>query len=102
MAKHQFHGRICETILTEYFLRLNYYVYTPLAANGPIDLIAVHKVTHKTILLDAKKDRIRHQKNRVSPTRVHRTRSEVQKKLGVRIAYVDFDTREVYIVPPIK
>ena len=102
MAKHQFHGRICETILTEYFLRLNYYVYTPLAANGPIDLIAVHKVTHKIVLLDAKKDRIRQQKNRRSPSRIHRKRTDVQKKLGVRIAYVNIDTRAVHIVPPIK
>ena len=102
MSKHQFYGGICETILTEHFLRLDYYVFIPLAANGPADLIAVHKVTHKIVLLDAKKDRIRQQKNRRSPSRIHRKRTDVQKKLGVRIAYVNIDTRAVHIVPPIK
>jgi hypothetical protein len=38
---------------------------------------------------------------RKNPDRVYRTRSDLQKLLGVRLAYVDIDSREVYIQPGI-
>ena len=34
-------------------------------------------------------------------TRIHRVRSDIQNRLGVRTAYVDIDTRAVHIVPEI-
>jgi hypothetical protein len=35
-------GRIAEAILIEYFLRRNCYVFAPLAAQGPIDLVVIN------------------------------------------------------------
>ena len=99
MDFRQQEGRIAETILTEYFLRLDYYVFAPLALHGPIDLIAVHAKTGDVVLLDAKKDRFRNLTDRPVPHRIHRKRKPLQKKIGVRIAYVDIDTRSVHIVP---
>jgi len=52
-------GRISETILTEYFLRRGYYVYVPLAAHGPVDVIAIHLESGKLILVDAKTNQYR-------------------------------------------
>jgi len=34
--------------------------------------------------------------------RVHRKLSSLQKQLGVRTAYIDLDTRDVHVVPPIN
>jgi len=95
-------GRIAETILTEYFLRRNYYVFAPMAAHGPVDLVVIHRETGEVVLLDAKKEHVRELKDRPNPHRIHRLRKPIQKKMGVRLAYVDIDNRTVHIVPAIE
>ena len=95
-------GKICEVILAEYFLRHDHYVFIPIAGQGPADLIVINGVTAEVILLDAKKDCFRYVKDRPVYHRVHRKRTPIQKKLGVRMAYVNIDTREVHIVPPLE
>ena len=50
-------------------------------------------------LFDAKQEPRRINTARKKPSRIYRTRSNLQKLLGVQLAYVDIDRREVYIQP---
>ena len=43
------------------------------------------------LMLDSKADNNRVNKGRISPSRMYRPRSELQKQLGVKIAYVAAD-----------
>jgi len=52
--------------------------------------------------LDAKQDAIRTTKDRKNPHRIHRPLSATQRLLNVRVAYVNIDTGEVHIVPPLE
>lgn len=94
-------GQICETILTEWLLRQGYYVCRPLAAHGPIDCVAYNE-QGQLLLLDSKQEARRVNPGRKTPTRIHRPLSALQKSLGVRMAYIDLDTRDVHVVPPIN
>jgi len=110
MDRRHIEGQICETILTEYLLHREFYVFRPQASFGPVDVIAISGKTGKVYLFDAKKDYLRYFKVKnakgrgikYGPHRIHRVRSEEQKVLGVRIAYVNIDTHEVHIVPTIE
>mgnify|MGYP003632450119 FL=1 len=93
-------GQICETILTEWLLRQGYYVLRPLAGQGPVDCVAYND-DGEILLLDSKQDASRVSTGRKVASRIHRPRSPLQKLLGVRTAYVNFETRDVHIVPPI-
>jgi hypothetical protein len=101
MDFHQQEGRIAEAILVEYFLRRNCYVFAPPAAQSPIDLVVVNPETGEIILLDAKKDskRTKGWQGRAPHHRIHRLRTPTQKRLGVRMAYVNIEDRTVHIVP---
>ena len=94
-------GQICETILTEWLLRQGYYVLRPLAGQGPVDCVAYND-DGEILLLDSKQDASRVNPGRKVAARIHRPRSPLQKLLGVRTAYVDFETRDVHVVPPIN
>ena len=94
-------GGVCETILAEYLMRNNFYVLRPYSAFGPVDIIAYNE-QGRVYLLDAKADRFRTNPNRTNPTRINRPRSRLQKLLGVHLAYVNFDTREVHFTPKIE
>jgi len=110
MYKRHAEGQICETILMEYLLRREFYVFRPQASFGPVDVIAISSRTGKVYLLDAKKERLRYFKVKnakgrgikYGPHRIHRVRSKEQKVFGVHIAYVNMDTRGVHIVPAIE
>ncbi|PPR09019.1 MAG: hypothetical protein CFH41_02838 [Alphaproteobacteria bacterium MarineAlpha11_Bin1] len=52
-------------------------------------------------LFDAKQESKRVIPGRKKSDRIYRVRSDLQKLLDCRIAYVDIDTRDIYIVPPI-
>jgi hypothetical protein len=101
MHKTHQDGEICETILAEYLIRAGYLVFRPSAVTGPVDIVAVHPDTGNVYLLDSKKDSKRLVPPRKTPTRIYRTLTKEQKKLGVRMAYVDMDTRAVVIHPPL-
>jgi len=94
-------GGVCETILAEYLMRNNFYVLRPYSAFGPVDIVAYNDMG-KVYLIDAKTDRFRINPNRTNPTRINRPRSQLQKLLGVHLAYVDFDTRKVHFTPKIE
>jgi hypothetical protein len=93
-------GQICEAILSEWLLRNNYWILRPYAGQGPVDVAAISE-EGDIYLFDAKKDARRVNPGRKTRTRIHRVRSDIQNRLGVRMAYVDVDTREVHIVPEI-
>ena len=93
-------GQICETILCDYLLRRGFWIFRPPAAQGPVDVIAINEKA-EMFLFDAKKESKRVNPGRNKSDRIYRGRSDLQKLLGCRIAYVDIDTQDVYIVPPI-
>jgi hypothetical protein len=115
MYKRHGEGLICEVILTEYLLQKGFYVFRPQAGFGPVDVIGISGVTGKVYLFDAKKEKLRKinrtlkggkigaqgSKKPHGPYRINRVLSEEQKLLGVRIAYVNMDTREVTVIPSI-
>ena len=107
MDKRHTEGQICETILAEYLLRQNMYVFKPEATSCPVDVIAISK-KGTVYLFDAKKDATRagagrHSiRKRKNEQRIYRVLTPFQKLLGVRMAYVNINTRNVHIVPPLK
>jgi hypothetical protein len=94
----QQNGQICENILCEHLLREGFWILRPLAAQGPVDVVAITE-DGEVYFFDAKQDAIRTNPGRKIASRIHRARSPLQKQLGVRVAYVDIDTRAVHIVP---
>jgi hypothetical protein len=104
MDFHQQEGRIAEAILTEYFLRLGYYVFAPMAAYGPIDLVVVNPETREVVLLDAKKnhERTKGWQGRAPNHRIHRMRTPIQKKLGVIIQVDVWSPKQTAVpLPPV-
>ena len=93
-------GDVCEAILTEYLLRRGWFVLRPITAHGPVDVAAITP-EGALYLFDSKNDSKRVNRGRKKPHRIHRIRTPLLKKLGVRIAYVDMDEREIWIVPAI-
>jgi hypothetical protein len=103
MYQRHAEGALAETLLTAYLLRQGFYVLTPMAIHGPVDVAAISPKTGKAYFFDAKKEHIRNRvKEGYSPHRVHRKRKPLQKQLDVRIAYVNIKTGSVHIVPGIK
>lgn len=93
-------GDVCEAILTEYLLRRGWFVLRPITAHGPVDVAAITP-EGDMYLFDSKNDRKRINLGRKKADRIYRIRTNLQKKLGVRIAYVDMEKREIWIVPAI-
>jgi|TARA_R110002020_G_scaffold524_1_gene2617 hypothetical protein len=92
-------GDLCELILVEFLIRKNFYVYTPfLAQRGPVDVIGISE-EGKVFLFDSKADSKRVNPGRRHPDRIYRKRSDLQKELGVIMAYVDEKTRNIYFTP---
>ena len=71
-----------------------------LAGQGPVDCVAYNE-QGQLLLLDSMQDAKRVNPGRMVAIRVHRKLSPLQKQLGVRTAYIDLDTRDVHVVPPI-
>ena len=89
-AKQQY-GQICETILFEHLLRLGYYIFRPPATQDPVGVTAVNN-GGEILLLDARKECRRVKPDGKKADRVYRSRTEAQKRLGARLAYVDMTT----------
>lgn len=93
-------GKLCELILEEWLFERGYWVMKPTAEPCPADFVAISP-SGDIFLLDSKKDNRRVLKGRNQPTRIYRKLNDIQKRLGVRMAYVDLETREVNVVPKI-
>ena len=86
-------GDVCELLACAHYVRKGYYVFQPVSAHGPADLIVV---SHDGVrLLEVKKDMQRVNPGRTKPARIHRMRKPLQKKLGVEVVYVNADNGEV-------
>jgi len=94
-------GAAAELIVSEYMVTKGYYVFSPVVhQQGPIDIICVND-DGDIVLIDAKYDSQRINPGRKKPARIHRTRNEVQKLLGVRIAYVT-KNKDIHFTPPLE
>ena len=91
-------GAVCETIATEHFFSLGYFVLHPWFGIGPVDLICLKSNPPEILLLAVKAAAARLQKGRNFPTRISRTLTAHQRRLGVRIWYVNPQTRSVHLV----
>lgn len=91
-------GALCEAIATEHFFSQGYFIFHPWFGIGPVDLICVKTNPPEILLLDVKADAARMQRGRNFPTRISRTLSPHQRRLGVRICYVNPQTRSVHLV----
>tara|TARA_R100000315_G_scaffold62138_3_gene42439 strand:- start:973 stop:1344 length:372 start_codon:yes stop_codon:yes gene_type:complete len=98
MAARRRVGARCEAIATEYFISRGYFVFHPWFGVGPIDLICVKATPPEILLLDIKADNARVQKGRNYATRISRVLTAHQRRLGVRLCYVNPKTREVHLV----
>jgi Holliday junction resolvase-like predicted endonuclease len=87
-------GAYSEAIVAAWMVRQKFIVYTmEFRATGPIDLVCLHPASGEWLLLDVKSDSKRAFGGRTTPTRIHRVRTSVQKKLGVHFAYVQRDAQ---------
>ena len=88
-------GDLCEMICAEHFVREGYWVFPASQGSSPIDLVAVNE--HGVRLLQVKKDGQRKNPGRNKQARIHRSRSGLQKHLGVEMVYVNPDKRSVTV-----
>ena len=84
--KHTDKGHFGEQLGMAWLLKNGYWVFKNLAPQGPIDCIAVNKTTNETTLVDIKV--VSWHKNGYVRSRIF---TEIQKKLNVKILYVDTD-----------
>lgn len=94
-------GDLCEAIAVKEFTKLGFTVFTTTQAHSPVDIIAVDRAG-KLYLFDCKADRARFNPGRKVSSRIHRKRTDEQKRLGVRICYVNEHEERIHIVPKLK
>ena len=82
-------GQRSELLAAEWLLSQDCYVYQPVMAQGPVDLVAISP-NGKTHLFDVKTHAFRS-----SGTSIARNLTDVQRKLGVRLLYVNLETGAV-------
>jgi hypothetical protein len=78
-------GAHAEAVALSWLLNEGYFVFTNFAGRGPVDLVAVDSGTPNVILIDVKA--VVH----VRRSRQRPRRSEIQKRLGVRLLMVDLE-----------
>jgi len=87
-------GTIYEHKAINHFLKKGCHVFKNVMQHGPMDIVVVHP-NGETGLLDVKKRSIRKRDN----LPIHRSLTEEQKKLNVRLFYID-DDYEGHYHPP--
>ena len=86
-------GKRSELLAAEWLMAQDCYVYTPFIEQGPIDLIALTP-KGEFLLFDVKT--VGRRKN---GSIISRLLSDTQKKLGVRLLYVDLETGSCALYP---
>ena len=86
-------GKRCELIAAEWLLSQNCFVYAPFVEQGPVDLIALAP-GHQWFFFDVKKVGRRKDGSIIS-----RTLTSRQLSLGIRLLYVDIETKRVELHP---
>jgi len=79
-------GTLSELLCTQDLVREGYDVFWPVSDQGMVDIVAVHPVTGSIRLIDVKT-----MGRRRDGTRIYRTTTTPQKKIGVEIIEVDLD-----------
>ena len=87
-------GTIHENLAVNQFLKKKCFVFKNVCQHGPIDIVVLHP-NGEIELLDVKKRSLRKRDN----LPIHRSLSELQKKLNVKLFYID-DTNEGHYHPP--
>lgn len=85
-SKTMVRGTLSELHCTQELVREGYDVFWPVSDQGMIDIVAVHPVTGNIRLIDVKT-----MARRRDGSRVYRTTTTPQKKIGVEIIEVDLD-----------
>ncbi len=88
-------GHYSELMSAAILTKNDYDVFHPLQGHGPVDLVAVKD--NEIILLDIKTNAMRMNTGRMTKTRISRPRTDRQKMMGVRIAYLDIDSQSLHI-----
>lgn len=86
-------GKRCELIAVDWLLSQGCYTYTQTMEQGPIDIVALSP-KGEWFFFDVKKASRREDGSIIS-----RVLEAKQKKLGVRLLYVDIDTNECHLYP---
>jgi len=86
-------GKRCEIIAVDWLLSQGCYTYTPTMEQGPIDVVALSP-KGEWFFFDVKKA-----SRRQDGTIISRLLTDKQKKLGVRLLYVDPTTGECHLYP---
>ena len=86
-------GKRSELLAAEWLMAQDCYVYTPFIEQGPIDLIALTP-KGEFLLFDVKT--VGRRKN---GSTISRLLTDTQKKLGVRLLYVDLETGSCALYP---
>jgi hypothetical protein len=84
MQKHD-KGTLSELICTKELVLEGYDVFWPVADRGPVDIIAIHPATGNIRLIDVKTLSRRTKDG----SKIYRTPSTLQKKIGVEIIEID-------------
>ena len=93
-------GDLCEAIALKELVARGYWVFKSGLTHSPIDIIAISP-GGKVLMLDVKQEAFRVLKDRkhLGPYRIYRVLTEQQKKLGVRMCYVNLKTEAISFVP---
>ena len=86
-------GKRSEILAMEWLLQQGCYVYTPVVEQGPIDIIALNSVG-ELLLFDVKT--VGRRKN---DTIISRKLTDIQRKLGVKLLYVELETGRCVLYP---
>jgi hypothetical protein len=94
--RHQL-GAYAETIAAQILIKNGFYVFIPLRKTGPVDIFAIHE-DGRQLKLDIKAESWRKPSAlRPTRTRIYRSLSPVQKRLGVQIGYVSVEHQLLYV-----
>tara|TARA_R100001369_G_scaffold29405_1_gene53045 strand:+ start:672 stop:1013 length:342 start_codon:yes stop_codon:yes gene_type:complete len=91
IVKKQVKGSIAENLAQNYFLSKGYLVFPNLTAQGCIDMVVVNE-NNETLKIDIKAVSRRKRDN----GKINRCRTSLQKKLDVKLLYVDIEKMECY------
>jgi len=92
-------GDRAELIAAEFFISLGYSVCKNMSQHGPVDLVLIDEETPGDVtLVDVKAISLRTKNG----YKVNRVPNKKQKELGVKLIFVDLDTKEVLDVMPTK
>lgn len=85
----------------KFLVEKGFHVFTPVSPHSPVDVVALDD-NGEAFLFDAKKEAKRVNPGRKKPDRIHRKKSQLQKDMSVRTAYVDQEAGEIHFVPPLE